>query len=126
MPKSKKSRRQYTTEKRVAILREHLVDKVPVSEGLLHHPDFERSCEEIFGSVAHADEALSEITYYLAHDLADLVHVGGCRWIAVTEHVLSVVEDRKEGSLLLRHCLPRGVVSVSVLGSSRHDAQSAT
>jgi transposase-like protein len=32
MSKSKRSRRKYTTEQRVAILREHLVDKVPVSE----------------------------------------------------------------------------------------------
>jgi transposase-like protein len=32
MSSSKRSRRQYTTEQKVAILREHMVDKVPVSE----------------------------------------------------------------------------------------------
>jgi transposase-like protein len=32
MSKSKRSRRKYTTEQRVAILREHMVDKVPVSD----------------------------------------------------------------------------------------------
>jgi transposase-like protein len=32
MPSSKRSRRQFTTEQKVAILREHMVDKVPVSE----------------------------------------------------------------------------------------------
>ena len=37
MPKSKSSRRHYTTEQKVAILREHLVDKVPVSEVCTKH-----------------------------------------------------------------------------------------
>lgn len=37
MSKSKRSRRKYTTEQRVAILREHLVDKVPVSEVCTKH-----------------------------------------------------------------------------------------
>jgi transposase len=37
MPTSKRSRRQYTTEQKVAILREHLVDKVPVSEVCTKH-----------------------------------------------------------------------------------------
>ncbi|MER2623701.1 MAG: transposase [Accumulibacter sp.] len=32
MPKSKRSRRHYTTEQKVEILKEHLVDKVLVSE----------------------------------------------------------------------------------------------
>ena len=32
MPKSKRSRRHYTTEQKAAILKEHLVDKAPVSE----------------------------------------------------------------------------------------------
>jgi|SRR5215216_1218982 len=32
MSKQKRSRRQYTTEQKVAILREHMVDKVPVSD----------------------------------------------------------------------------------------------
>lgn len=34
---SKRSRRHYTTEQKVAILREHLVDKVPVSEVCTKH-----------------------------------------------------------------------------------------
>jgi transposase len=37
MPASKRSRRQYTTEQKVAVLREHLVDKVPVSEVCTKH-----------------------------------------------------------------------------------------
>jgi transposase-like protein len=37
MSSSKPSRRQYTTEQKVAILREHLVDKVPVSEVCTKH-----------------------------------------------------------------------------------------
>ena len=37
MPSSKRSRRTYTTEQKVAILREHLVDKVPVSEVCTKH-----------------------------------------------------------------------------------------
>src|SRR5689334_17911113 len=37
MPSSKRSRRTYTTEQKVAILREHLVDKVPVSEVCAKH-----------------------------------------------------------------------------------------
>ena len=32
MPKSKRSRRHYTTEQKAEILKEHLVDKAPVSE----------------------------------------------------------------------------------------------
>ena len=32
MPNSKKTRRNYTTEQKVAILRRHLVDKVPISD----------------------------------------------------------------------------------------------
>lgn len=32
MSKTKRSRRHYTTEQKVAILREHMVDKIPVSE----------------------------------------------------------------------------------------------
>src|SRR5437867_12315870 len=32
MSKSKRTRRQYTTEQKVALLRRHLVDKVPVSD----------------------------------------------------------------------------------------------
>jgi transposase-like protein len=37
MSKSKRSRRQYTTEQKVAFLREHLVDKVPASEVCTKH-----------------------------------------------------------------------------------------
>jgi len=37
MSKSKRSRRQYTTEEKVRFLREHLVDKVPVSEVCTKH-----------------------------------------------------------------------------------------
>jgi transposase-like protein len=37
MSRSKRSRRQYTTEQKVAFLREHLVDKVPASEVCTKH-----------------------------------------------------------------------------------------
>jgi transposase-like protein len=37
MSKSKRTRRQYTTEQKAAILREHLIDKAPVSEVCNQH-----------------------------------------------------------------------------------------
>lgn len=43
MAKSKRSRRKYTTEQKVAILREHLVDKVPVSEVCNKHEQLQPS-----------------------------------------------------------------------------------
>jgi hypothetical protein len=80
------------------------------NRSLIHHPKFDRDCEEVFGSLEKADHALAELMYCISHNLAAgaLIVEGVSSFFASTLACVVVVEELHTGSLLVRACISVG------------------